>query len=336
MATPAQKRLAQQRLAAIRKVKNAQFKLFRWTGFSGKTFWDWLQLLGVLAIPIVVAGATLAFGAQQAHLADVQHQNDLLIAQDNRQNDLKIANDQQQEATLKAYLDDMTILLVDKKLGSRAGGDQSASAEAAVVAQAKTLIVLRRLNTERKAIVLQFLYEAHLIGYCNSRLRDCSTAVGPIIDLSKTDLSKTKLSNIDLSGADLSGANLSGAILLGANLFEANLSGANLSGANLSGANMGGADLSNAILRVANLSNTNLSGANMGGADLGTANLSNADLGLADLSGANLFEANLSGANLFDTILSSAYLRDAIVNQDQLSAAASLAGATMPDGSKHP
>ena len=32
---------------------------FDWTGFngnskSGKTLWDWLQLLGVLAIPIVV------------------------------------------------------------------------------------------------------------------------------------------------------------------------------------------------------------------------------------------------------------------------------------------
>lgn len=267
-----------------------------WTGFAGRTLWDWIQLLGVLAIPLVVAGATLVFGVQQVHLADVQHQNDLRIAQDNRQNDLRIANDQQQEATLKAYLDDMTTLLVDKKLGSRAVGDQSASAEAAVVAQAKTLLALRRLNTERKAIVLQFLYEAHLIGYCNSHVGNCSTAVAPIIDLSKTDLSKTNLINLDLSFANLSFADLSDTTL------------------------------SNTILRDANLSNTNLIGAKMGGADLGTATLSNAELGFADLSGANLFEVNLS----------SAYLRDAIVNQDQLSAAASLAGATMPDGSKHP
>jgi hypothetical protein len=28
---------------------------FSWTGFSNKTLWDWLQLLGVLAIPVVVA-----------------------------------------------------------------------------------------------------------------------------------------------------------------------------------------------------------------------------------------------------------------------------------------
>jgi uncharacterized protein YjbI with pentapeptide repeats len=302
-----------------------------WTGFAGRTLWDWIQLLGVLAIPLVVAGATLVFGVQQAHLADVQHQNDLRIAQDNRQNDLTIANDQQQEATLKAYLDDMTTLLVDEKLGSRAVGDQSASAEAAVVAQAKTLLALRRLNTERKAIVLQFLYEAHLIGYCNSHVGNCSTAVAPIIDLSKTDLSKTNLINLDLSGANLSGADLSGAdlsrtIFLGANLTRANLAGADLSFANLSFADLSDTTLSNTILRDANLSNTNLIGANMGGADLGTATLSNAELGFANLSGANLFEVNLS----------SAYLRDAIVNQDQLSAAASLAGATMPDGSKHP
>lgn len=32
---------------------------FDWTGFKGKTLWDWLNLLGVLAIPVVVGlGAT--------------------------------------------------------------------------------------------------------------------------------------------------------------------------------------------------------------------------------------------------------------------------------------
>src|SRR5947209_917989 len=29
-----------------------------WTGLNGKTLWDWLNLLGILAIPLVVAGAT--------------------------------------------------------------------------------------------------------------------------------------------------------------------------------------------------------------------------------------------------------------------------------------
>src|SRR5260370_27696641 len=46
-----------------------------------KTLWDWLQLLGVLAIPLVVAGATIFFGIQQANLAQQQHDNDQKISQ---------------------------------------------------------------------------------------------------------------------------------------------------------------------------------------------------------------------------------------------------------------
>src|SRR5215469_8188854 len=66
---------AQEELARLRKrlQKNGigTFKTTRnWTGFKGRTLWDWLQLLGVLAIPLVVVGATIAFGIQQAHLAD--------------------------------------------------------------------------------------------------------------------------------------------------------------------------------------------------------------------------------------------------------------------------
>src|SRR6266568_6816557 len=178
MATPAQKRLVQKRLADIRHANNARLN---WTGFAGKTLWDWLQLLGVFAIPLVIAGATLLFSIQQAHLADLQHLSDL-----------KIADDQQQEATLKAYLDDMTTLLLDKKLGSQAAADKTASAEAAVIARAKMLTALSRLtDPQLKARVVQFLYEANLIGYYDSTH------------------SSLHNSTIDLSGAHLSGADLS-------------------------------------------------------------------------------------------------------------------------------
>src|SRR5258708_17381198 len=50
-----------------KKLKHLQKKPFaERTGLKGKTLWDWLQLLGILAIPLVVAGATLFFGIQQA------------------------------------------------------------------------------------------------------------------------------------------------------------------------------------------------------------------------------------------------------------------------------
>ena len=239
---------------------------WRWMGFSGKTLWDWLQLLAVLALPVVLAFVLISFSIQQDTSNQQQHLINLKIAQDNRQNELKIADNQQQEATLKAYLDDMTTLLLDKKLGSQAAADKTASAEAAVIARAKMLTALSRLtDPQLKARVVQFLYEAHLIGYYDSTH------------------SSLHNSTIDLSGANLSGADLRGVNLRGADLYSATLRGAILRNANLRGA----------YLSVADLYNANLSGAILRDADLSGANLNEAYLGGIDLSGANLDHAQV-------------------------------------------
>jgi uncharacterized membrane protein YccC len=163
----------------------------KWTGLKGKTLWDWLNLLAILLIPLVVVGATIAFGSWQTQLADLQHHNDMLLS-----------NDQQQETTLKTYLDDMTTLLLDKKLGSQDKADKVASAEAAIVARERTLTTLRRLGADRNKIVFQFLQDAHLIGK------------ETVIDLSNADLSGDDLSGANLLYAHLDGANMSGALQL--------------------------------------------------------------------------------------------------------------------------
>ena len=119
----------------------------------------------------------------------------------------------------------------------------------------------------------------------------------------------------DFSGADLEGASLSEAGLEGLLLEGAQLGGADLQRADLRGANLGGADL-----REAELS----------GADLSGANLREADLGYA-----RLIEANLRGALLKGADLRGADLTAADVTAKQLAQAASLEGATMPDGTVH-
>jgi uncharacterized protein YjbI with pentapeptide repeats len=74
-----------------------------------------------------------------------------------------------------------------------------------------------------------------------------------------------------------------------------------------------------------------LSGAYLPNAYIVTANLSGADLWDADLSGANLWNADLSGADLSD-----ANLRGARgLTDEQITAAESLEGATMPNGQKY-
>src|SRR5713101_5565594 len=289
-----------------------------WTGFNehrgpnilqyqpAKTLWDWLQLLGVLAIPVAVVLGVAWFTTKQGQVGDAENK------------------DNQREAALQAYIDNMLELLLAKNLRSSTEDE-----EVQKIARVRTLTVLRRLDAERKGSVLQFLQESGLIGK-DKRVIHLTGAnlIGANLigaNLSGANLSGVYLSRADLSGADLSKANLSGVFLSGADLSGVYLSGAYLFLANLSKANLSGASLYEANLSLANLSRADLSGANLSKANLSGANLSEVVLSGANLNGANLNGADLSGANL----------RGALVTAEQLTATKLRQGATMPDGSKH-
>ncbi len=125
-------------------------------------------------------------------------------------------------------------------------------------------------------------------------------------------------------------AGLVDGLLIGAWLSGADLSDINLYETNLSKADFYGTDLQGALLQKANLQEANLNWANLEGAFLISANLKSAELIWAKLGWANLSAADLSGAHF-----EQADLLRARVSDEQLSTAASLAGATMPDGSVH-
>jgi uncharacterized protein YjbI with pentapeptide repeats len=304
---------------------------WRWTGLpagsqsaqGAKTLWDWLQLL---IVPAVLAAGGLLFNAQQSARQD------------------RATEAQEQEATLVAYLDHMSDLLLAHEL-------RSVDADGVVrqVARAHTLTALRRLDGGRRSAIVVFLYQAQLI-----------LGKVPIVPLHSANLSKVNLSGADLPGANLSKADLSGAILCWAKLPEALLSGAVMPGADLSEAVMPEAVLPGAVLRGAKLCRTDLSGADLSGAvmpgadlrgvvlhgavlpdaDLRGANLSGANLREAvlrgaKLSGADLSEADLSEADLSEADLSLADLRGAAITDEQLGTVRSLKGAMMPDGTAH-
>ena len=212
-----------------------------WTGLANRTFWDWLRLL---VVPVVLALGGYLFNQSESRRARQeaaeQHRVEQELTNQRAQTDREIAEQGRQDDALQAYLDHIGELLLDndKALRKSAEGD-----EVRTLARARTLTVLRRLDGERKARVMQFLYEAGLIR------KDAN-----LVDLKEADLHGALLSDADLSGANLSDAHLSQAYLVKANLGRANLDGANLAYANLSEANLIGADLSRAILDNANLS----------------------------------------------------------------------------------
>lgn len=180
-----------------------------------KTLWDSLDLL---IIPLV-----LAVGAW-------------LLNKSERKSDRQIALDRQWQATLQAYYDRMTDLLLDRSLREASEGQPVCD-----VARAQTLTTLRNLDSVRRGQVIQFLCEARLL-----------SGAAKVV-LRGAQLEKVDLVNARLSGSDLWSVNLKGANLEGANLWDVSLEEADLEGANLQGAELGKATLSFAKLTGANL-----------------------------------------------------------------------------------
>ena len=195
----------------------------------GISLWDWIKLL---VVPAVIAGGGLWFNRQQ-------REREIKNASAQREQELEIAERRTQDEALQTYLDQMSDMLIPNKeqpsLYKARPGDILST-----VARARTLTVLPRLDGNRKARVVQSLYESGLIS--NTQ---------PILTLSGADLSGAILINVNLREADLSGAILTRADLREANLYGANLSGADLREAILYDARLGGADLSEANLRGA-------------------------------------------------------------------------------------
>jgi uncharacterized protein YjbI with pentapeptide repeats len=314
-----------------------------WTGYSNftppltaeqlvdrqKTIWDWLDLL---LIPLVLAAGGLLFSQAERRneqaIANQRIEEDRRIAEQRIEEDRKIAEDNAQEATLQAYLEQMSILLIDK--GLRQASQTGEGQEVAHVARAWTLTVLRRIKRERKGILIRFLYESGLIMRENNIVSlvdaDLRDAYLPWANLQKADLRQTNLRRAYLHEANLSGANLSEADLVNANLWRANLEslrqeeglylisakvyaettileGADLTSANLSEAKLKKAKLMGANLMAADLSGADLSGADLSGVNFNGTNLREANLSGAILKGASLMKANLRGTNLELTLL---------------------------------
>jgi len=267
-----------------------QQKDSRW-GFRGMTVRNWLELL---VVPLVLLGIGLLFqiqqnGVEKRRLEAEQH----------------IEEQRAQDEALQTYLEQMGQMLLDKDRPLRQSkkGD-----EVQLLARARTVTILRRLDSARNRDILQFLREARLVPSNKYEIQEHIVRLDNS-NLSKADLRGANLDSFDLHGTDLSGADLRDARLPWSYLPYAKLNGANLRGAYLRGdPDQSGDD-----------------------ADLSDADLSDANLSEADLSYDNLSNANLQGANLTDAVLRGANLSNAKVTSEQLAEAKSLEGATMPD-----
>ena len=284
-----------------REHSEQQTKKSRW-GFRGMTVRDWLPIVGALLVPVVIA---LGIWAITWQLDKLENQR--------AEAERELAEQQAQDEALQAYLDQMSQLILDRKLLEVEQGDplHEQGDPVHTLAQARTSTAILRLDAQHNESVTHFLIHSGLA----VRSKD-SARVLRGSTLSHAKLSGAHLPDADLGDADLSGADLSNALLLNANLIVADLSGADLSNALLDNADL-----------VAHLTNADLSDASLIGADLRDANLISADLSRADLSEANLIGANLENANLSGA--------EGITNAELEQQAVSLVGADLPNGQKY-
>src|SRR5215212_9274418 len=174
-----------------------QSKQSRW-GFRGKSVWNWLELL---IVPLALAVIGLAFSVQQ----DARQQR---VENERAEAERELAVQRAQDESLQAYLDQMSTLMLEKDLRN-----SEEDSEVRTLARARTLTVIRRVDTSRKDEIMQFLLEADLVHRVGGS--------APVIELGGADLGDANLREADLSGANLSRANLSGADLSRADLNNA-------------------------------------------------------------------------------------------------------------------
>jgi uncharacterized protein YjbI with pentapeptide repeats len=305
-------------LLLIAGVIAAYWLRWKWTGLvdyriardeqteihRGKSLWDWMQLL---FIPIVLAGAAVFFNS---HNSQVEHE---------------IAADNQQEAMLQSYIDKMSELLLDKNLRN-----SQTESEVRNLAQTRTVTVLRRLDGERRGLVLQFLKSSGLISAQSEPTKPTIDLAE--IDLSMTDLSQANMKSVFLSRAQFEDANFSFAFLDGSVMEETRFVHADLAFSHLNQARLAGASFDHADLFGADLSEADLTSANVDDANLTTAKLIRANLSQANLHNANLTNADLTGANLEGAVLDGSNLLNAKVTDEQLAKCRSKKGASLPNG----
>jgi uncharacterized protein YjbI with pentapeptide repeats len=290
--------------AAVAFVVVAYRRRWKWAGFAAeqepghKTVWDWLQLL---VIPLGLAAVAFALNAAQS--SREQRREDRRTAVDRQ-----IAADRRREDALSTYLQQMSDLMLQRKLARSLPKSDVRS-----VARTLTLTVLPRLDGKRKAVVVKFLSEAGLITPRFDRVPR-PTDRAKIVEMWGADLRgivlHTVFDGVDLEGADMRGADFRGAALVSIDLESADVRGAHFNRAYVEDAEFRDADLRHADFGQAHIVRSSLDeacvtharfhGVRVEDSTLGRAvghdvDLSRADLGSTDLRSPSLTQLNLSG-----------------------------------------
>src|SRR5215211_4021062 len=145
------------RMNTDRDHSEQQTKQSRW-GFRGMTVRDWLQLL-IVPLALVVIGFlfTMQQDARQQQIEDQRAQQAQKIEDQRAEAERELAEQQAQDEALQAYLDQMSQLMLERKLLEAEQGDPVYT-----LAQARTSTAILRLDAGHNESVADFLINSGL------------------------------------------------------------------------------------------------------------------------------------------------------------------------------
>src|ERR671921_2643637 len=140
-----------------REFSEQQTKQSRW-GFRGMTVRDWLDLL-IVPLALVVIGFLFSVqqDARQQRIEDQRAQQAQKIENQRAEAERELAEQRAQDEALQAYLDQMSQLMLERKLLEAEPGDPVHT-----LAQARTPTVILRLDAEHNESVTLFLINSGL------------------------------------------------------------------------------------------------------------------------------------------------------------------------------
>jgi hypothetical protein len=207
---------------------------------------------------LLVAACAVLYGCAQERVPVEKQEQAVAAERSAPASEPKPVPDQSsQDATLQAYFDQMSILLLDKDLNSAFEGGAKGDREVRTLARARILAALEELDPTHKGQIMRFLVDASLVQGASGEESVISLIGADVegVDLTYSAPGDARpyasvpvpaLSSADLTYAALSRANLSRIMMQSARLVGTDLRGAHLNGTVLLDANLSGANLEHA------------------------------------------------------------------------------------------
>ncbi|CAF1271151.1 unnamed protein product [Adineta ricciae] len=270
-----------------------------------------LKFIFSLLVPIVLAIFTIVVTVQQQSIANQQRSEDKQTAMQQRQLERHLADDKYQNDIFEAYIKDTGDLL------EATHGHLTSSSTIASLIRAKTLNVLRHLETHRIARIIFFLYEANQLSTVHQHAAlDLSTAELSHINFSHFAMHRKTLDQLSLTGVIFNNVTFTNVRMTNTNFSDTRFENVDFSHTVMDGSDFSFARLVNVTFSYATLRNVNFSYSEMENVQfvstrLRMTNFSFTSLSHISFSNSSMVEVTFSSAVLHHLTYSLANVRKA-------------------------